>query len=624
MVEQNPRRRRRRAPIGGSSRAPLGRQDPWRGRVSNLRLGQRVVGKVTEIQDHGATIDLGQVLGWLPAHECSWIIPRPPLTALLDVGQHVALEVISIDAVSRHVQLSARSNVEFRRSWDRTVSGFTRSYPRSGTIIRLTENGYSVDVGGVLGWLPISEIRAFERSRRLELFDPVSVEMLPFQRELMRIPLRFSRPRPAETHPRGTILSVRVTHVAPGAVWVSALEDNTTGVITIGETKWGSARSPVDQYHVGEEITVYVMGFNDIEGMYNHSHRRAIASDFEAPNTKVVGGEHYTVEVKEVLTNGLLVDVEGYAGFIRKDQITWYARENPHFRYDRGDTILAEARGAGADGQVPMSIKRAKPDEWRQATEHLKPDTIHGCTVVTASTVGLYVAFDRLAGRWLVPANEIAWGPIADPRAHYAPGETISVRVLQVDESSFAIHASIKRVTDPGGPPDDQLERLIMDHEIKTVEFKESFRTNRARKGKDREATFKCLRAIASMINTYGGTVLIGVDDDGIVRGIEVDGFESNDDTLKIVSDTVQQRLGARALSYLDMRVVERAAGSVLLVECGAAVSGPVWLAGSKGSGLFTRAPNSTREIPFEELNGFLASWDAERQARREEGGSAL
>ena len=53
----------------------------------------------------------------------------------------------------------------------------------------------------------------------------------------------------------------------------------------------------------------------------------------------------------------------------------------------------------------------------------------------------------------------------------------------------------------------ERLDRLLRAGESETVEFKESL---------DREA----LETVAAFANTSGGTLLIGVRDDGTVRGI--------------------------------------------------------------------------------------------------------
>jgi len=55
----------------------------------------------------------------------------------------------------------------------------------------------------------------------------------------------------------------------------------------------------------------------------------------------------------------------------------------------------------------------------------------------------------------------------------------------------------------------ERLDRLLAEGESETVEFKESL---------DREA----LETVAAFANTRGGTLLIGVQDDGTARGITV------------------------------------------------------------------------------------------------------
>src|SRR3972149_581196 len=67
-----------------------------------------------------------------------------------------------------------------------------------------------------------------------------------------------------------------------------------------------------------------------------------------------------------------------------------------------------------------------------------------------------------------------------------------------------------------------QAEELIKQGESKTLEFKSTLRWNLQEDRQDDKAvTHAILKTIAAFLNTEGGDLLIGVADDGSVRGIE-------------------------------------------------------------------------------------------------------
>ena len=115
--------------------------------------------------------------------------------------------------------------------------------------------------------------------------------------------------------------------------------------------------------------------------------------------------------------------------------------------------------------------------------------------------------------------------------------------------------------------------------------------------------TDDCLKALAALANTRGGTLWLGVRDDGSVVGWKGDGKEQESIASQIVSQL--------HVHPASMSVEERAGQSVLAIRMNNAAS-PVALRGR----YYRRVGNSTRDIPAEELPRFLLertgqTWDA-------------
>jgi predicted HTH transcriptional regulator len=70
-------------------------------------------------------------------------------------------------------------------------------------------------------------------------------------------------------------------------------------------------------------------------------------------------------------------------------------------------------------------------------------------------------------------------------------------------------------------------------------------------------------------LNTSGGTLLIGVADDGKVVGIEQDGFPTSDRFLQHLSNKILSALGEVAASNIESHIHELDGLSVCEVVCG-------------------------------------------------------
>jgi ATP-dependent DNA helicase RecG len=133
------------------------------------------------------------------------------------------------------------------------------------------------------------------------------------------------------------------------------------------------------------------------------------------------------------------------------------------------------------------------------------------------------------------------------------------------------------------------LTTLLIAQESETIERKESWNDD-------------CLKALAALANTQGGTLLVGVTDDGRVVGWNGDGKE-------------QERIASQIVSTLhvhprSMAVETHARQTVLVIEMARAAA-PVAVRGR----YYRRVGNSTRDVPEESLSRFLLertgqSWD--------------
>jgi hypothetical protein len=114
-----------------------------------------------------------------------------------------------------------------------------------------------------------------------------------------------------------------------------------------------------------------------------------------------------------------------------------------------------------------------------------------------------------------------------------------------------------------------QADELLKQQESKTLEFKSSLRWNLKEDRKDDKAvTHSVLKTIAAFLNTEGGDLLIGVDDDRSVLGIEHDQLETDDKFMRHLAQVVQNGLGDRAGTCIDPRMQIAQGKTICLVSC--------------------------------------------------------
>jgi hypothetical protein len=146
---------------------------------------------------------------------------------------------------------------------------------------------------------------------------------------------------------------------------------------------------------------------------------------------------------------------------------------------------------------------------------------------------------------------------------------------------------------------------MVHQGESRTIEFKGALRMNLHTMQTDPRIEFTALRTIAGFLNSDGGTLVLGVMDNGDPVGYEADGFKSKDVMLLHLDNLVRTRLGAQFAMYIHPRFAEYEDCEVLTVECSASKS-PVYMKDGNIERFFIRAGASTSELTMSEAQDYV------------------
>ena len=154
---------------------------------------------------------------------------------------------------------------------------------------------------------------------------------------------------------------------------------------------------------------------------------------------------------------------------------------------------------------------------------------------------------------------------------------------------------------------------LIAAGESKHTEFKQTGRVNLHTQQRDPVIEQMVVKSVAGFMNAEGGTLLIGVADDGEVFGIETDmktlGKKQNQDGFALwLNGLLDNVVGPTAASTVHISFEEHPGGTVCRVDV-APGKGPSFVRGSKGEAdLYVRLNNATRLLNTAEALEYVAT----------------
>ena len=140
------------------------------------------------------------------------------------------------------------------------------------------------------------------------------------------------------------------------------------------------------------------------------------------------------------------------------------------------------------------------------------------------------------------------------------------------------------------------IEQLVSSGESEVVEFKATLRRNLHTGINDPRMEHAILKSLAGFLNTNGGTLFVGVADDGSPVGIKADGFSSEDSMALHLVNIVKSRMGAIAMTGIHVHFEDYNSHRVMVVRCGKAHD-PVYLKDGHAERFYVRTGPSTTEL---------------------------
>ena len=149
------------------------------------------------------------------------------------------------------------------------------------------------------------------------------------------------------------------------------------------------------------------------------------------------------------------------------------------------------------------------------------------------------------------------------------------------------------------------LADLVTQGETTSIEFKSTLRTNLHTREKDPRMEMAVLKTIAAFINSHGGTLVIGVADDGNPVGLNLDGFENEDKMYLHLINLLNSRIGPQHMMYVQPRFDDYDGTRVLAVECKKGKV-PVYVKDGNVEKFFIRTGASTTELTPSQMLEFI------------------
>jgi small subunit ribosomal protein S1 len=244
--------------------------DPWEGVAAKYPVGVQFKGKVTNVTDYGAFVELEPgVEGLVHVSEMSWVKKNVAPSKIVTPGTDVDVQVLEVDSNKRRISLG------LKQTQDNPWVAFSKNHPVGATIEgeikSITEFGLFVGLDGEIdGMVHLSDLSwdksGEEAVKAYEKGQTVKAKVLDVDAEKERVSLGIKQlsEDPLEKAgaggaalKKGAVVTVTVTEVNDGGIEVS-LADGVKAFIRRGDLSRDRNDQRPERFQVGNKVDALV------------------------------------------------------------------------------------------------------------------------------------------------------------------------------------------------------------------------------------------------------------------------------------------------------------------------------------------------------------------------------
>jgi len=242
--------------------------DPWENIKEKYPEGERFSGKITNLVDYGAFVELEEgVEGLVHISEMSWTRKLRHPSQMVHVGDEVDVVILSVDSEKKRISLGMKQVSP--NPWDVVAEKYPEGTVLEGNIKNITEFGMFIGIeDGIDGLIHVSDISWTKKIRHPnELYKvgkTIQAKVLTVDKENEKFTLGIKQlsedpwSKVPERYPVGGLVSGVVTNITDFGLFVE-VEEGIEGLVHVSEISRKKIKSPGELFKEGVAIQAKVI-----------------------------------------------------------------------------------------------------------------------------------------------------------------------------------------------------------------------------------------------------------------------------------------------------------------------------------------------------------------------------
>lgn len=428
---------------------------------SEKKEGSVVKGKVVGIERDAVLVDVGlKSEGRIPLKEFSVLDEE----LNLNIGDEIDVYIERIEGRGGRTILS-REKALREEAWVKFEQLHNKDINVDGKIIGRVKGGFAVDIGGLIAFLPGSQvdIRPIKDvSVLINIVQPFKIlkmdkeqgNVVVSRRAILEESRKEARDELLSTLSEGSILEGTVKNITDYGAFIDLRYFD--GLLHITDISWSKISHPSEVLSIGQNIKVVVIKYNPETKRVSLGLKQLEKNPWDGLADKYKAGEKFKGVVTTVTDYGAFVELEpNVEGLVYHTEISWNAKSiHPKKLLKSSDEVEVIVLEVDiAKHRISLSIKQCKENPWQRfAEQHPIGSTVEG-VVKNIADFGLFVTINEnqsdLAVDALVPVVELTWGDNPEEALNnYKKGDIVKGLILTSDVERERVTLGVKQLSE--------------------------------------------------------------------------------------------------------------------------------------------------------------------------------
>ena len=415
-----------------------------------------ITGKIISIENEIVTIDVGlKSEGRVPLSEFT----RPGQKSEIEVGDETEVFIENVDNANGETLLSREKAVK-QKAWHNLQNSFNENMVVTGVPFNRVKGGMSVDLDGVVAFLPGSQIetRQIIKDTRELLNKPLELMILKMdkyrgnivvsRKAITESELKEQRTELLKNIKEGSIIDGKIKNITDYGAFIDL--GGIDGLVHVTDISWTKINNPADVLELNSTIKVKVLKFDEELSRLSLGIKQLSDDPWNQVNEVLKINDKVIGKVISMNDNNIhLVINNNYDGIISLNELSWLKKPpHPSKIVNVNDEIEVLVLEIDDDKKrVNCSLKQMKDNPWLKLKDKFEINDSFETEVVNIVDFGIFVkVIDEIDG--MVHISDLSWNEKECEAIikNLKKGEKINVKILDINVDKERISLGVKHL----------------------------------------------------------------------------------------------------------------------------------------------------------------------------------